>query len=108
MKRESKRSSWERIGKELENDLLGTRKLIYNTAKNYRKCSQPPTYAIKNQNGVDLLTEQKQIRLILKEYFIQHLKVTNDNDDDDESVEDINDSDEEPLSREELRNALSK
>ena len=34
IKAQAKRESWERIG-DLGNDLQGTRKLIYSTAKNY-------------------------------------------------------------------------
>ena len=54
VKRIAKQDSWEQIGNDLENDFDGTKKLIYQTAKNYRKESQPPAYAIKDMNEENL------------------------------------------------------
>lgn len=40
-------------------DLLETKMLIYDIAKNYKKDSAPSLYAIKNQEGTDILTERR-------------------------------------------------
>ena len=50
VKRIAKQDSWEQIGYDLENDFDGTKKLIYQTARNCRKASQHPTYALKDLN----------------------------------------------------------
>src|SRR5678815_2991696 len=76
IKRREKESTWERIGGELEEDLQGTRKLIYSIAKSYRKGSAPPTYAIKNEDGL-LLTSPSDISERWKEYFEQLLNIPN-------------------------------
>ena len=70
-----KQDCWMKIGRDLENDLLGTKKLIYNTARNYKKGSQPPTYAIKDPNTGTLLTEEREIELGWKTYFERLLNV---------------------------------
>ena len=46
VKQIAKQESFEQIGNDLENDFDGAKKLIYHMAKNYRKESQPPSYAI--------------------------------------------------------------
>ena len=45
VKRIAKQDSWEQIRNDLENYFDGTKKLIYQTARNYRKALQPPAYA---------------------------------------------------------------
>ncbi len=54
VKNQEKKQLWERIGRNLEQDLLRTRKLIYNLAKNYRKAAAPPFYAVKDEDGEEL------------------------------------------------------
>ena len=65
----SKHQCWEKLGDDLENDLQGTRKLIFKIARNYRRGSHPPTYAIKDPNDGALLTERREIELGWKNYF---------------------------------------
>src|SRR5678815_2968938 len=86
IKRREKESTWERIGGELEEDLQGTRKLIYSIAKSYRKGSAPPTYAIKNENGL-LLTSPSDNSERWEEYFEQLLNIPNNIIEEDEQWE---------------------
>ena len=104
----AKQNCWIRIGRDLENDLQGTRKLIYNTARNYKKGSQPPTYAIKDPNTETLLTEEREIELGWKTYFERLLNVI-DNLDEEGIIEfNINGSTELDISMEELEDALKR
>ena len=80
IKNQAKKASWIKIGQDLENDLQGTRKLIYSTARNYRNASQPPTYAIKNASGTNLLCEPQEIELRWKAYFESLLNYTHENE----------------------------
>ena len=78
-KKLSKQQSWEKIGEHLRNDLLGTRKFIYKTAKSYRRGSHPPTFAIKDPRDGALLTESREIELGWKKYFENLLNVNDIN-----------------------------
>ena len=69
VKRIAKQESFEQIGNDLETDFDGAKKLIYHMAKNYRKESQPPSYAIKDENGEKLLTEPRDIELRWRNHF---------------------------------------
>ena len=69
IKATSKSEIMVRIGQDLENDLQGTRKLIYSTAKNYRKGSHPQTYVIKDPRNRTILTDVREIELGWKFYF---------------------------------------
>ena len=79
VKAQTKGETWERIGEDLRNDLQGTRKLIYSTAKNYRKGSQPPTYVIKDPRDGTILTDPREIELGWKHHFESLLSGENDN-----------------------------
>ena len=68
IKREAKKQAWEKIGDELEQDMQGTRKLIYSIARNYRKREEPTVRSIKDKEGV-LLTDQEEIDERWREYF---------------------------------------
>ena len=78
-KKLSKQRSWEKICEDLRNDLLGTRKLIYKTAKSCRRESHPPTFAIKDLRDGTLLTESRKIELGWKIYFENLLNVNDIN-----------------------------
>ena len=108
VKRIAKQDSWEQIGNDLENDFDGTKKLIYQTARNYRKASQPPAYAIKDLNEENLLTDPRDIELRWKYYF-ENLLNPPDEDYEEHYVNyQVEDSDEPDLTMNELRNALGK
>ena len=108
VKRISKHDSWEQIGNDLENDFDGTRKLIYKTAKNYRKESQPPAYAIKDQNDENLLIDPRDIELRWKSYF-ENLLNPPDEDYEEHGIDyQVEESDEPDLSINEICKALKK
>ena len=107
IKVQAKRETWERIGEDLGNDLQGTRKLIYSTAKNYRKRSQPPTYVIKDPRNGTILTEPREIELGWKYHF--ETLLNNTNNDHEEQLEFDMAGDVEPdITAMEVRNALKR
>lgn len=68
IKRMEKVNTWEKIGNELEEDVTGMRKLVFNIAKNYRKCSTPMARAVKDENG-ELIVNQGEIDERWKRFF---------------------------------------
>ena len=74
VKKDAKESCWKQIGTDLENDLHGTRKLLYSLAKNYRGKNSEVTYAIKDKQG-NLLTQLEEIGTRWGEYFEELLNV---------------------------------
>ena len=96
---------WERPGE------LFTRneKLIYNTARNYKKGSQPHTYAVKDPNDGTLLTEEREIELGWKTYFERLLNIINNLNEERNNIEfNIDNSTEPDISMEELEDALKR
>lgn len=51
MKRRAMEQSWERIGEQLRQDVDGTKKLIYNMAKNLRRQESFVTHSVKDKEG---------------------------------------------------------
>lgn len=94
-KRSAKEESWQRIGRDLEQDMQGTRKLIYSLARGYRKGNAAPTYAIKNKDGTTLLSEPLEIARRWLEYFSELLNVEGqieeevENEEGDEQYEEV-------------------
>ena len=60
VKKRCKREAWEKIGKDLEEDMNGTKKLLFSMAKNFRRGEAGATYTINDENGI-LLVEEEQI-----------------------------------------------
>jgi len=60
MRRAVKQECWEKLGKELEEDLQGNKKLLYNLAKSYRQGDKETVTAVKDQEG-NLLVGQEDI-----------------------------------------------
>lgn len=58
-----KRDSWEKLGKELEEDMQGTRKLIYSIAKNCKKSEDNPRNDFNL--GVSLLFYTRRVLVLL-------------------------------------------
>lgn len=56
VKRREKENTCRKIGRQLEVDLLGARKLIQRMTKNYKEGSTPPAYAVKNEEGLLLIS----------------------------------------------------
>ena len=107
IKTQAKRETWERLGEDLGNDLQGTRKLIYKTAKNYREGSQPPTYVIKNPRNGTILTEPREIELGWKHHF-ETLLNSGNNGHDEHMEFDVAGDAEPDITVMELRNALKR
>ena len=74
IKRRSKEEVYIKIGHDLENDVRGTRKLLYSLAKNYRKGNTDRSIVINDKDG-NLLTEEDQIADRWREYFQELLNV---------------------------------
>ena len=75
VKATAKSERWVKIAEDLEQDLLGTRKLTYSMAKSYRKGNSDTAYSIRNEGGTDLLVEPEEISQRWKEYFETLLNV---------------------------------
>ena len=109
VKKDAKDSCWKQIGEDLENDLHGTKKLLYSLAKSYRGKNSEVTYAIKDKQG-NLLTELEEIGTRWGEYFGELLNVEeepiqvneSDVEDEHEPAEEAN-----PITMDELRSAIS-
>jgi len=69
-----KRECWEKLGKDLEEDLQGNKKLLYNLAKSYRQGDKESATAVKDQEG-NLLVEQEDISRRWTQYFSTLLNV---------------------------------
>ena len=72
VKTRAKREAWERLGNELEDDMQGTKKLVYSIAKSYRRKDESGVNTIKNKEG-ELLTEEDEVDERWKEYFSELL-----------------------------------
>ena len=72
IKRQAKRDKWEDLARDMENDLLGTKKLIYSIANSYRSSSKQNAGTIKDSEG-ELITEPEGVDNRWKEYFEQLL-----------------------------------
>ena len=57
-----------KIGRDLEEDYHGTRKLLYTMAKGYRKINKEKSYSLKDDQG-NLLTELVDADRRWNEYF---------------------------------------
>ena len=68
------RSVWRKIRQDLQEDLKGTKKLLYSIVKNDRKDAMETASTIKNVNG-SIVTEPDQILERWKDYFEQLLNV---------------------------------
>ena len=72
VKARAKRDSWKKLGKDLEEDQLGTRKLIYSIAKSYKRGEETVVNTIKSKDGV-LLTDENEVDERWREYFSELL-----------------------------------
>ncbi|XP_076038272.1 uncharacterized protein LOC143023569 [Oratosquilla oratoria] len=110
VKNQEKDKRWEEIGRDLAQDLLGTRKLIYDLAQNHRKKSALPSYAVKDENGEELLTDAVKIDSRWKNYFENLLNIPNnvEQNEPEENVEELFESDEDPITIEEIKSSLNR
>ena len=61
-KRSSKAESWNSLCEDLELDVNGTKKLIYQLAKSFRKGHKQKPFNIKAQGSDNVLTEPHEIK----------------------------------------------
>ncbi|XP_076067750.1 uncharacterized protein LOC143040554 [Oratosquilla oratoria] len=73
VKKESKAEVWQKIGNDLREDMEGTRKLLYNMARNYRKEKNEGAYAEENQMEF-LEGENDEITVAEVQAAIQRMK----------------------------------
>ena len=77
VKKVAKQDMWAKIGSDLEEDLSGTKKLLYSMAKSYRGKNKGTAYAIKDKSN-NLLTEPEEIAKRWGEYFMELLNIRDD------------------------------
>lgn len=115
-KKKAKTDMWKQIGQDLDQDLKGTRKLIYSMSKGYknRHDDKPKHATIKDKDG-DMITGQENVASRWVEYFEDLLNVENVNEDgeeeevvnDDEIPAAIYNNDHNPITMAELDKALN-
>ena len=74
-KGQSKRDSWNTLCEEMERDVIGTKKLIYQLAKSYRKGQQQRPFTIKMKHSDDIITEPEEVKKCWTDYFSNVLNV---------------------------------
>ena len=77
MKNVAKQDMWAKIGSDLEEDLSGTKKLLYCMAKNYHGKDKGTLYAIKDKSN-NLLTKPEEIAEHWGEYCMELLNIQDD------------------------------
>lgn len=106
IKRAEKVKVWRQIGKDLEEDHKGTKKLLYSMAKNFRSKNNQSSDTIKDKTG-NLLVEPERIADRWREYFEGLLNVRNHEIDIGDVCLEGNASDtEDEITEEELRRAV--
>jgi Reverse transcriptase (RNA-dependent DNA polymerase)/Endonuclease-reverse transcriptase len=73
-RRVAKEECWVKLGKDLEEDVQGNKKLLYNLAKSYRKGNDDSGSTVKDKDG-NLLSDQVDIEQRWKQYFESLLNV---------------------------------
>ena len=74
-KRQSKTDSWNTLCEEMERDSIGTKNLIYQLAKSYRKSQQQRPFTIKMKDSDEIITEQEEVKKCWTDYFSNLLNV---------------------------------
>lgn len=69
VKTETKQLKWKQLCDDLEKDLQGNKKLIYQLAKSYRKGRSEKADNIKDMNNGEILTNPEDINHTWKQYF---------------------------------------
>lgn len=85
VKRRNKDSTWIRIGRELKEDMQGTRKLVYGMAKNMKASKEPETHVVLNKEGEPLL-EETEVAERWREYFEELLNVQEEEEEEEEEI----------------------
>ena len=74
-KRQSKKDAWRTLCEEMERDVIGTIKLIYQLAKSYRKGQQKRPFTIKMKDSDEIVTEPEEVKTCWTDYFSNFLNV---------------------------------
>ena len=110
VKRKAQQVCWNQIGIDLEEDLNGTKKLLYSLAKKYRRKKNERAYAIKDKS-CNLLTQMEDIGKRWRECFSKLLNGDNDQEGAGEAVlrnADIIVGPENVITLEKVKNAVKK
>jgi exonuclease III len=110
IKKQAKKAMWTNIGQDLENDVQGTKKLLYSMAKGYksRLDDKPKNASLKYVNG-EIVTGNDKVADRWLEYFEDLLNVPDESDEDtsnDQNEDDDDAIDENPITMQELEEAL--
>ena len=65
----SKKDACITLGDEMESDVIGTEKLIYQLAKSSRKGQQQRPFPIKMKDSDEIITEPEQVKKFWTDYF---------------------------------------
>ena len=68
-KRQSKKDSWNILCEEMDRDVIGTKKLIYQLATSYRKGQQQRPFTIKMKDSDEIITEPEEVMKCWTDYF---------------------------------------
>ena len=74
-KRQAKTDAWNTLCKEMERDVIGTKKLIYQLAKSYRKGQQQHPFTIKMKDSDEIITEPEEVKTCWTDYLSNLLNV---------------------------------
>ena len=74
-KRQSKTDAWNTLCKEMERDVIETKKLIYQLAKSYRKNQQQCLFTIKMKDLDEIITEPEEVKTCWTDYLSNLLHV---------------------------------
>ena len=110
VKTAEKNKVWRQIGRDLEQDYKGTKKLLYSMAKSYRKVNKESSDTVKDKNG-NLLVEQEAITARWQEYFNELLNVRSDAEEEeveDDNLEEFVNDQNEDITEEELKEAIAR
>ena len=110
VKRKAKQDCWNQIGIDIEEDLNGTKKLLYSLEKRYRGKKNEGAYTTKDESS-NWLTQMKDIGKRWREYFSELLNVDSHQEGAGEAVlrnVDIIVGPENLITLEEVKNAVKK
>ena len=108
VKRREKAGTWRKLGEELKEDHMGTRKLLFNLASNYRGKNNNTTHYVKDKNG-NILVEPEAVAGRWREYFEDLLNVRDsDIQQKAEPRREVREESTPPISREEVERIIKK
>jgi calcineurin-like phosphoesterase family protein len=103
--KKSKKMKWEQLCDDIEKDIVGTKKLLYQLAKSYRKGQQQKPYNIKDEEE-NIIMETGQVKERWTDYFSQLLNVDQEADSTEEIFDQVDNI--YKITQEEVRWAIKK